>query len=278
MAELRVDIPASLIARLQRHADEHDRRIDAVVADAIRRLLDRAAHTVFQVSSAGARVEGVYSGAATVGVLRAHGDFGLGAFAGLDGEMVVVDGEVFQVRADGRVRVVSDDVETPLAVLTQYEPDATFTARKLSDVTAITAVLDQARDTDDAFFAVRVEGEFSQLHLRAACWMSEDTSSAALTPRPSEWIRADVTGVMVGFYSPSFTEDVDAAGYHLHFVDEHRTFGGHVVDAALREAILGVQRLDHLEVDLPETAAFLQADLESDASAALGESEVEPDD
>jgi len=277
MAELRVDIPASLIDRAQRFADEHDRPIDAVVSDAIRRLLEHDAHTVFQISTAGALVEGVYSGAATVGVLRAHGNFGLGTFEGLDGEMIVVDGEVFQVRADGRVRVVSDEVTTPFAVLTNYEADREISARSLPDLAAIVAVLDRARDTDNVFFAVRVEGTFSHLHVRAACQVPDGTPLVEATKRQSEWIRDDVDGVMVGFYSPAYSAGIDVAGYHLHFVDARRSFGGHILDAGLREGTIGLQRLDHLEVDLPETAAFLNADLSHDARAALDVAEHEPE-
>jgi acetolactate decarboxylase len=47
-------------------------------------------HTLYQVSTATALVEGVYQGAVRVGALREHGDLGLGTFEGLDGEMVII--------------------------------------------------------------------------------------------------------------------------------------------------------------------------------------------
>jgi acetolactate decarboxylase len=67
-------------------------------------------HTLYQVSTAIALVEGVYQGAVRVGTLREHGDLGLGTFVDLDGEMVIVDGHFFQVRSDGTVREVDDSV------------------------------------------------------------------------------------------------------------------------------------------------------------------------
>jgi len=51
--------------------------------------------TLFQVSTSGALVEGISQGVVTVGELKRHGDLGLGTFADLDGEMVVVDGHVW---------------------------------------------------------------------------------------------------------------------------------------------------------------------------------------
>ena len=41
--------------------------------------------SAYQVSTAGALVEGVYQGAVSVGTVREHGDFGLGTFEDLDG-------------------------------------------------------------------------------------------------------------------------------------------------------------------------------------------------
>jgi acetolactate decarboxylase len=40
--------------------------------------------------------------------VKRHGDFGIATFDGLDGEMVAVEPEFFQVTADGRVHPVSE--------------------------------------------------------------------------------------------------------------------------------------------------------------------------
>jgi acetolactate decarboxylase len=44
-------------------------------------------HTLYQVSTAAALVEGIYQGAVRVATLREHGDLGLGTFEDLDGEI-----------------------------------------------------------------------------------------------------------------------------------------------------------------------------------------------
>jgi acetolactate decarboxylase len=59
--------------------------------------------TLYQISTSSALVEGVYSGSVCSSVLLEHGDFGLGTFEDLDGEMVILDGQIYQV-AD-RVRL-----------------------------------------------------------------------------------------------------------------------------------------------------------------------------
>src|SRR5262245_17235824 len=68
-----------------------------------------ALHEIFQNSTINALLEGVYDGSMTYGELRRHGDFGLGTFNSLDGEMIAVDGEFFQIKSDGVAYPVSDD-------------------------------------------------------------------------------------------------------------------------------------------------------------------------
>lgn len=43
-------------------------------------------------------MQGVYDGEIEVGQLVQEGDLGIGTFEALDGEMVVLDGRVYQVR------------------------------------------------------------------------------------------------------------------------------------------------------------------------------------
>ncbi|MDV3301034.1 acetolactate decarboxylase [Mycobacterium avium] len=58
------------------------------------------AQEIFQTSTMGALLDGVYEGNVTVRELLRHGDFGLGTFNRLDGEMLVLDGVCYQLRAD----------------------------------------------------------------------------------------------------------------------------------------------------------------------------------
>jgi acetolactate decarboxylase len=57
----------------------------------------------YQVSTIDALLQGSYDGVMRYDDVKRQGDFGIATFDGLDGEMVAVDGEFFQVMADGRV-------------------------------------------------------------------------------------------------------------------------------------------------------------------------------
>ena len=124
-----------------------------------------AHHTLCQVSTATALVEGIYQGAVRVGTLRRHGDLGLGTFEDLDGEMVMVDGHCFQVRSDGSVQECKDDVLSPFAVITRFAPDEVVTLARSRDMGHLTSRFDALRPSDNFFFARRVDGLFDYVYL-----------------------------------------------------------------------------------------------------------------
>lgn len=51
-----------------------------------------------------ALLSGVYEGETTMADLLKHGDFGLGTFNHLDGEMIAFNRNIFQLRGDGSAR------------------------------------------------------------------------------------------------------------------------------------------------------------------------------
>jgi len=116
-------------------------------------MAEQVQHTLYQVSTATALVEGIYKGAVQVATLREHGNMGLGTFEGLDGEMVVVDAHFFQVRSDGSVREAPDNVLIPFAAVTAFSPDKSVTLENCPDLSFLTSRFDTLRQTDNFFYA-----------------------------------------------------------------------------------------------------------------------------
>jgi len=82
-----------------------------------------ARDTVFQASTIDALLAGVYEGDISCRRLLKHGDFGIGTFDGLDGEMVLLDGNMYQIKADGKVYEPNLSVKTPFATICQFSTD-----------------------------------------------------------------------------------------------------------------------------------------------------------
>ena len=208
---------------LERRSDETGEPVRHLVAAALADFLDVDHQTIFQVSTVGALVEGVYEGAVRIGTLREHGDFGLGTFEGLDGEMVALDGDFFRVRDDGALHPVDDDVLSPYAMVTHFVPGPD--ARRCpacASFDALCAALDELRDSSNHFFAFRVDGTFPTLHVRAACKVPEGTPLVEAATRQREWKLEDVRGTLGRRSGPRRTPRTSTCpGYHFHVVDEH---------------------------------------------------------
>ena len=234
-----------------------------------------AHHTLYQVSTATALVEGIYQGAVRVGTLREHGDLGLGTFENLDGEMVIVDGHFFQVRSDGSVQECGDDVLSPFAVITRFAPDAAVTIDQCPDMNHLTSRFDALRNSDNIFFALRVDGQFDYVHTRAMCRTEEGVPLVQAAAVQPEFEFHDVSGTLVGFWTPEYAKTLNVPGYHLHFISTDRKSGGHLLQCRGANLRLQIQREGNYRIALPETEDFLKADLRRDPAPDLAKAEGE---
>ena len=78
---------------------------------------------------------------------------------------------------------------------------------------------------------------------------------------------------MLGFWAPTYAKTFNIPGYHLHLLSADHQHGGHVLGIQAKNLSLQVMDADNLTMALPETPAFLQADLSADPSAALSKAE-----
>ena len=84
------------------------------------------ADALFQVSTIDALSSGLYDGVATVGEIRQRGDFGSGTFEGLDGELIALDGTVYQAQSDGTVKKADPSMKVPFAEMKFFRQDLVF--------------------------------------------------------------------------------------------------------------------------------------------------------
>jgi hypothetical protein len=117
---LHVPINESLWRAIRERRDTTGETTAEIVESALRDQLDLEGDAAFQASTIGAVLDGVYHGDITVGELRERGDFGLGTFDELDGELVMLDGTVYRMDPRCRAHVVSDEVRSPFATVTRW--------------------------------------------------------------------------------------------------------------------------------------------------------------
>ncbi len=232
---------------------------------------------LYQVSTISALTEGVFNGTMTFNDLRARGDFGLGTFDNLDGEMVELDGQFYQVKADGTVHQVNGLMETPFAEVTFFEPDDMLLLNKSSNLTGLQRFIDSWMPTKNIFYAIRIDGTFDYVKTRSVPAQSMPYPTLAEAVKGQRVFEFhNQSGTVVGFWCPDYVKGVNVAGYHLHFLTTNKTAGGHVLDLKIENASIEIDRTQGFFMELPEESEFYKADLTGDNQAALKAAETNP--
>ncbi|AEY87015.1 acetolactate decarboxylase [Streptomyces olivaceoviridis] len=216
--------------------------------------------TVYQTSTMAALLDGVYDGDVTVAALLEHGDFGVGTFNGLDGEMVVLDGVCHRLRADGTVTPAADTDRTPFAAVTFFRPDATRHLSAPMTRHDVETVVDELAPSGNLIRAVRVDGHFSSVRTRTVAEqhrpyppLVEATEGQAVAAFQ------DIDGTLVGFVTPEYEGGVSVPGYHLHFIDQAKQKGGHCFDFEITAGTVAVATAHEFHLSLPTSPEFLAA-------------------
>jgi acetolactate decarboxylase len=263
------NLPDSLYNALIERMETDKASCDHVVSMALSQCLGRPIHTLFQVSTSAALVEGLYQGAVRVSRLLRHGDFGLGTFIDLDGEMVVLEGVCYRVSSDGVVTTVEGDRLIPYAVVTRFSVEFAKPSQQLNSFSELVAVCDALRSTENVFYAFRVDGKFSFVKARVMKAVPHGTGLKTASSGQEEFTFEDQEGALVGLWSPGFAGSFSVPGYHFHFLSADRKRGGHVLECSAVDVKIGGCAMHEMHVSLPETAEFLQADLSRDPSDDL---------
>jgi len=205
--------------------------------------------------------------------LKRHGDFGLGTFDGLDGELIMLEGVCHRATGGGVVTSPPDDARVPFAVVTHFRPDLSL-ATGPGSLTDLTAALDASRPSENLFVGIRATGQFERLSLRAACAAELGENLLEATAHQSEFRVVDIEGTLVGFWAPLYARAVNVPGYHFHFLSKDRGLGGHVLDMDAGSLDIGIHVESELHIAIPETEEFLAADLSGDHQEALHQAET----
>jgi len=220
--------------------------------------------TLYQVSTLGALKAGFYDGDVSYTELGEHGDAGIGTFEGLDGEMIALNGEFYQIKTDGKAYEVSGTAIAPFAMVTFFDADLAAQPEQGLDYEALQSFLDGVLPSRNVFYAIKVEGRFD--HVKARSVPAQEKPYPPLSDAIAEqtvFELQDVEGTMMGFWCPAYVGDINTPGYHLHFITSDRSAGGHVLDLLLGEVDVFIDETPDFLMQLPEMEEFQRADLET---------------
>ena len=215
----------------------------------------------YQVSTLQALALGYSKSVIKVEELLQHGDFGLGTFEDVDGEMIVLDGKCYRAQNNGDVVPAEAERGVPFAAVCHFEPQRTAQIGEVDTIEKLKTWLTLQIEEDfglNSMYAVRIEGEFSKVDARSESGTKAHhvTLKDALSVTQKAFIFENIKGSLVCVYFPDYMDGINAAGWHLHFLSEDKKYGGHVFDISLNRGDASFNRITNVEVRIPDTPAF----------------------
>jgi acetolactate decarboxylase len=206
---------------------------------------------MYQISTLEALFEGRYDGVKDVDDLMAYGDTGLGTFEGLDGEMIVYGGTCYQVTSDGVVQVASNDLGVPFACVGYMDVDLSFDVNASMNMSDLEAYISKRLPSNDTFYIIEIQGHFDDVLARSV--------PKQLKPYPplkdviknqTKFTYSDINGTIVGIWCPPYIGEMNAAGFHFHFISEDRTMGGHLLDCEISSGTVSLDDTSRILIDM----------------------------
>ena len=215
-----------------------------------------------QVSTYQALDMGLYDGEMTYGQLAEYGDFGIGTFTGIDGEMVALNGHFYQALADGTVRQADPGMKAPFAMVHFFRGDRrVHLVESIRDMEALKWYLSSHLPTANRPYAIRIKGTFSYIKLRSVPGQSKPYPPLQdVVARQSMFEFATLQGTVVGYWLPEFLSGINMPGFHLHFISRDGKHAGHMLSCSVNDAEVSIDDLEGVDLIVPQNQAFQHAD------------------
>ncbi len=228
---------------------------------------------VYQVALLQSLTLGQYDGVITVEDLKKHGDIGIGTYEGVNGEMIYLDGEMYQALGDGSV-VIADESETvPFATVAYFDKDDEVKDVKVESLDEMKEKLNKiVKDNgSNQFYFIKAEGTYEDMQVRSELKQEKPykTLDEALKTDQREFEYKDVDGTLVAIYFPEYFSTLNTPGWHFHFISDDKSMGGHVLDLSNFEGDIKVSEMNQFEMYCPDTDTFNDEDLSVDQSERI---------
>lgn len=209
--------------------------------------------TVYQSAPFEWLAEGRYSGTISYEEVLKYGDTGLGTFDRLDGEMVLVDGTAYRIAYDGTVLGIDADMTTPFAEVTFFEPDIKIQPDRIMNYSQVRDFIIEKIAPGRTISTIRIDGRFSEILTRSV--PAQDIPYKPLNDVIQEeqnvFPKTNLKGTAAGFYHPGYMNGTNVGGFHLHFINDDRNYGGHLLDFKMESGTISIDMKDTFTMVIP---------------------------
>ncbi|WP_295731861.1 acetolactate decarboxylase [uncultured Limosilactobacillus sp.] len=204
------------------------------------------------------------AGTITLQELLKHGSYGLGTFEGLDGEVMILDNEVYQADSTGNVHHITDMSKTLPFASVHFPQKPRDVALKDLDFKLLNGAFVHDHQLQNVFAALKLHGTLSEVLIRIAPKQVRPYPSLLEVAQGQPTFTAqDISGTIFGYYAPSAFGSVTAAGWHLHFISDDHQFAGHLLSFAAPQMNGNYEVFDQLDQHFPiHNDEFRQSDVD----------------
>ncbi|PKN18874.1 MAG: acetolactate decarboxylase [Deltaproteobacteria bacterium HGW-Deltaproteobacteria-6] len=221
-----------------------------------------------------ALLEGLYRDDITIETLKEKGDFGIGTFNNLDGEMIALNGSFFHLDLNGDAYPAASGMKTPFATVCHFQPALTEEIAAPLSYAEFGEHLKRMLPSDNMFYAIHMEGRFQAVETRSVPRTENYRPLSEATDHQKIRHFKEIEGHLVGFYTPSFMPSVNVPGYHFHFIDKTLSAGGHLLCCQPERLDIRLQIFFSMELTLPKTLDYLTVSFTRDAKKDLEKAET----
>ncbi len=214
--------------------------------------------TLYQFNTLDAFLDGSYDGVMPYSEIFLRGDTGLGTFHAVDGEMIAFDGRYYQIKWDGTIVNVTGDMTAPLVMVTWFDTDAEqdFSGMNMS---VFRSSLDTMRCSDNYIYVFVAKGELSMVKTRS--FAPQETPYKPLANVSAiNFESQDVNGTLVIMWFPGSFSTLNLDDYHMHFLADDYSIGGHVTDLHITSVNVAMDMTPGYQIELPLTDQYREWD------------------
>jgi len=227
-------------------------------------------NAVFQYSTLSALLEGVYDGELTIGELKKQGNFGIGTFNALDGELILADRDCYRVCSDGKVIKINDAEKTPFAAVCTFSLDTVIQINNPINLRELENRIDSAIKKTNLIFAYKITGSFDTVVTRSVP-KQEKPYKRLIEAYKQQGVFTYLhqEGMLFGYKFPAYLKDVNMDAWHLHFLSSDKHTGGHLLNCTLIKGEVAVAFIRNYTLQIPDNSHFNQTILTNKKSELL---------
>jgi acetolactate decarboxylase len=214
-------------------------------------------NAVFQYATLSALMEGIYDGEITVGELEQKGNFGIGTFNALDGEMILADGTCYKVCSDGKVLEVSGSDKSPFATVCTFSPDTIIQIDHRMNLRELENHIDSAIAKPNLICAYQITGRFDTIVTRSVPKQEKPYKRLIEAyKQQGVFTYTHQEGILFGYKFPEYLKAVNLDNYHLHFLSTDRCKGGHLLSCVITTGKVSIAFIRNFSLKLPDNPCF----------------------